>query len=296
MEMSQQSAPSIALKSITGAECHGYCMEVHTKTKRSKSEQMKTIAQKRTEHPTRVRPRQRGHRVMRCNVECPGWDTMIKAISNYNGRASLASLDAAYAMRHDARKEADLDKSCTGEFAGHKRLGSDGWPVASSKEGRWYGRVYLSRKPGTLFYFDPERGYRVLNDFTIPRFVLWPRKCPLLSFDIPLQKSLTTGDVSVLSMDTIAEIASYLDPMSLVQLTQTCRLMRTTVNESQTCITRVLLRCNYIAHLTVIRLVPRAPGTVWTQLQGKNTNYGYPVHALIRVLETASASWYTQFR
>ena len=256
---------------------------------------MKTITEQRVKRSKRVRPRQCGRRIMRCNVECPGWDAMVKAISVHDGRASFASVDA-YIKSHDARKEADLDKSCTGEFAGHKQLGSDGWPVAASKEGCGYGRVYLSRRPGNFIFFDPQHGYHVLNAFNLHRFLLWPCKCPLDAFDIPLQKPLATGNVSVLSPDTIAEIASHLDPMSLVQLTQTCRVMRAAVKESQTCITKVLLRCNFVAHRTVIRLVPKAPETVWIQLRKANTKHGYPVQALIHVLETASASWYIQFR
>ena len=139
---------------------------------------MKTITEQRVKRSKRVRPRQCGRRIMRCNVECPGWDAMVKAISVNDGRASFASLDA-YIKSHDARKEADLNKSCTGEFAGHKRLGSDGWPVAASKEGCEYGRVYLSRRPGNIHYFDPQRGYRLLNDFHMREFSLSPRKCTL---------------------------------------------------------------------------------------------------------------------
>ena len=186
---------------------------------------MKTITEQRVKRSKRVRPRQCGRRIMRCNVECTGWDAMVKEISVHYGRASFASLDA-YIKSHDARKEADLDKSCTGEFAGHKQLGSDGWPVAASKEGCGYGRVYLSRRPGNFIFFDPQHGYHVLNAFNLHRFLLWPCKCPLDAFDIPMRKPLATGDVSVLPPDSIAEIASHLDAMSLVQLTQTCRLMR----------------------------------------------------------------------
>eukprot|EP00966_Prymnesium_polylepis_P138496 3200172-Prymnesium_polylepis.1 len=88
---------------------------------------MKTITEQWVKRPKRVRPRQCGRLIMRFNVECPGWDEMAKAISGHDGRASFASLDA-YIKSHDARMEADLDKSCTGQYSGRKRLGSDGWP------------------------------------------------------------------------------------------------------------------------------------------------------------------------
>ena len=256
---------------------------------------MKTITEQRVKRSKRVRPRQCGRRIMRCNVECPGWDAMVKAISVHDGRASFASLDA-YIKSHDARKEADLDKSCTGQYSGRKRLGSDGWPVATSKAGSGYGRAYLSRRPGNFLWFDPQHGYYELNVFSLHQGLLRPEKCPLHAFDIPLRRTLTTGDVSVLPPDSIAEIASYLDAMSLVQLTQTCRLMRAAVKESQPCITKVLSRCTFVAHRSVVRLVPKAPETMWAKLRRVSTKYGYPVQALIHILETTSASWYTQFR